>query len=407
MLPCPIGSLICGYLTDRIGRKGALQVAFVPTVISMFLLCYAKSMPVVYCARMLSGISFGTGGPIFAYIAETSPTKWRPFFFMLFNFYVGLGMTMAAALGIFFHWTTISFIYGVLSIIGFLMPFAIPETPAYLRFRGLEEEAKVSEEWFGFKLPAKEPIVTPNENSQHEIIPDSFWKQLKLPIVWKPAVIVLLFFICQQGSGFYPVMFYSVDVLHDCMVTVDPTKAGMLLAGSRTFASVFNLVLQAVPKKTLTVASGTGMFLMLVGILTYLHIFTGVVDPPYSDIVLYAFMIFVFFSMFAILPLPWSICSEIFPISVKGTMTGILYSVGYELMFLGIKIYPTMVHSLGAKTVWTIYGSFCFSTILFGAFIMPETTGKTLDEIQENFDRHPKKKQNKTVSEEPKNDFYL
>ncbi|XP_050542466.1 facilitated trehalose transporter Tret1-like isoform X2 [Daktulosphaira vitifoliae] len=389
-LPCPIGSLIIGYLTDTIGRKNALQFSYIPLILSMTVLCFANSLTAIYAARILAGLSLGTGGPIYAYIAETSPTKWRPLFSSLFSFYVGLGMTLAAILGIFFHWQMIAGIFSILSVIGLIMPFAIPETSAYLKSRGLDKEAQLSEDWFGFKLPfphEEEPIIPVEEQKN---VNKPFWKRLTRSAVWKPLLVSLAFFVCQQGSGFYVVLFYSVDVLKDCRVPVDGMTANVFLSGARTAGSIFNLMLQSVPKKTLTILSGSGMCLMLSTILIYLHVFTDMVDPPYSGLLIYAFVLYVFFAMFAVLPLPWSICGEIFPMSVKGTMTGLLYSIGYELMFFSIKVYPSLVAMMGIEWVWTIFTGFCLATALFGAFILPETTGKSLEEILDNFKCQPK-----------------
>lgn len=314
-------------------------------------------------------------------------------------------MTLAAVLGVFFHWQTIAGIFGVLSAIGLVAPFAIPETPAYLRSRGLDREARLSEDWFGFKLP-----VPREEDEPPEVVPVAvvavaavaeaggvgrqnankpLWKQMSRSAVWKPTLVSLAFFVCQQGSGFYVVLFYSVDVLKDCRVPVDGMTANVFLSGARTAGSVFNLMLQSVPRKTLTVLSGSGMCLMFSAILVYLHVFADVADPPYSGLLIYAFVLYVFFAMFAVLPLPWSICGEIFPMSVKGTMTGLLYSIGYELMFVGIKVYPATVAMLGVEWVWTVFTGFCLATALFGAFVLPETTGKSLDEILDNFKRRP------------------
>ncbi|XP_050432883.1 facilitated trehalose transporter Tret1-like [Adelges cooleyi] len=399
ILPCPVGSLICGYLTDKIGRKHALQLAYIPLLVSTVILYNAETVTAVYVGRIFAGLSVGTGAPTYAYIAETSPTKWRPLFLSLLAFYVGLGMTLSAALGVFFHWQTVSGIFAVLSLVGFALPFAIPETPAYLRSRGWEQEARLSEQWFGFVLPSNREEQQSANDDRKDAVP--LWKQMTQPTVWKPTLVALLFFVCQQSCGFYVVVFYSVDVLKDCRVPIDGMTANVFLSAARTMGSVFNLLLQTMPKKTLTVISGLGMFTMLSAITVYLHVFEDTDDPPFAGLLIYAFLFYVFFAMFSVLPLPWSLCSEIFPMSVKGTMSGLLYSVGYELMFVAIKIYPAMVSALGIEWVWTIFNGFCITIVLFGAFVLPETTGKSLDQILEKFEHRPRLDTNRKQREIP------
>jgi len=73
-----------------------------------------------------------------------------------------------------------------------------------------------------------------------------------------------------------------------------------------------------------------------------------------------------------------------------GVMGGIVQVFGYEFMFLVIKVYPTLVSTFGPEYVWFVFTIFCFATALYGAFIMPETKGKTLNEILSSFDSREK-----------------
>ncbi|CAI6346754.1 unnamed protein product [Macrosiphum euphorbiae] len=81
------------------------------------------------------------------------------------------------------------------------------------------------------------------------------------------------------------------------------------------------------------------------------YLYACVSSPPATDLLIVPFLFYVFFATFAVLPLPWSACCVMFPMDVKDVL--VMYSCGYELMF--------------------------------GAFILPETTGKTLNEITDGF----------------------
>jgi len=71
-------------------------------------------------------------------------------------------------------------------------------------------------------------------------------------------------------------------------------------------------------------------------------------------------------------------------------MSGIVQVFGYELMFLVIKVYPAFVSTFGVECVWLVFTIFSFASALFGAFIMPETKGKSLNEILSSFDYREK-----------------
>ncbi|XP_050526675.1 probable metabolite transport protein CsbC isoform X2 [Daktulosphaira vitifoliae] len=91
---------------------------------------------------------------------------------------------------------------------------------------------------------------------------------------------------------------------------------------------------------------------------------------------------------------------SMFIASALGIINAAVQSVKYELLFVAIKIYPMMVSNVGIKTVWTFYTTVCLLAAFYGWIFMPETTGKTLNEITASFD--PKKK---TVKIEPFIDY--
>lgn len=71
-------------------------------------------------------------------------------------------------------------------------------------------------------------------------------------------------------------------------------------------------------------------------------------------------------------------------------MSGIVQVCGYESMFLVIKVYPTFISTFGVEFVWSVFTIFCFASALYGAFIMPETKGKSLNEILSSFNSREK-----------------
>lgn len=312
---------------------------------------------------------------------------------------------MTAALGVVYHWRTVSAVFAVLCTVGFVAPFFIPNTPMWLRSRGRDEEARRAENWFGFEVPYNNDSATvvefradgaPQELGTSRV--PSRWTVYTEPIVWKPAIIAFVFFFFQQATGFYTLLFYSVDVLRDFHVPINGMTATVYMSAARLTGTVVNLIFQSAPKRWLTVVSGLGMGFALSAIISYMYLTDTSLLSDGDDAVgvaallLWPFLLYVFFAMFSTLPLPWSICGEIFPMAVKGTMNGVLHSCGYELMFSAIKVYPWLVGTFGIRAVWTTCAGFCFATALFGVYLLPETTGKTLDEITDGFRAQKKAK---------------
>lgn len=77
-----------------------------------------------------------------------------------------------------------------------------------------------------------------------------------------------------------------------------------------------------------------------------------------------------------------------------GTLNGVVQTWGYVAMFMVIKVYPSIVSYYGVEIIWSIFAVSCLINTLFGVFIMPETKGKTLDDILSSFKKQKKNSTN-------------
>lgn len=78
-------------------------------------------------------------------------------------------------------------------------------------------------------------------------------------------------------------------------------------------------------------------------------------------------------------------------------MNGAVQTWGYFIMFLIIKLYPSMVLKFGIETVLSVFATICLINSLFGVYIMPETKGKSLDDILSYFATRKKKGLNENL----------
>jgi SP family facilitated glucose transporter-like MFS transporter 8 len=238
--------------------------------------------------------------------------------------FVGVGMMSEFIFAMFFHWQTVSMILFVISVIGCGSLFLLPETPMWLRKQGRIREAEAAKKWLCEDRTAAATVVAANTIAAADDVVDvtrTGWRLVTEPIVWKPMLLTFTFFVCQQGSGFYVLLFYSVDMLKDSHVQWDGFTVTVFLSVARVVGSLVFSMLHHVRRKTLTVVSGCGMALSLVVIVSYIHMYRDVTDPPYGILQIFAFIMYMFFALLAMLPLPWIICGEIFPMSIKGSYT--------------------------------------------------------------------------------------
>jgi len=275
----------------------------------------------------------GSGACSFLYLAEVCPAKYRQLYFSVVTIFVGVGMMTECILSMFLHWQSVSAVLFVMSSTGCLSLFILPETPKWLRAQGRVRDAEDAEKWFCIDPP---PVTTTtiavvtvtgnnnNYDNRNDDVDDAeksraCWAaQLTRPTMWKPTLIALVFFVLQQCSGFYVMLFYSMDVLRDCRVQWDGITVTTYLSVARVLGSLVYFALYHVRRRTLIVVSSTGMAASLFAIVAYLRLYRDVADPPYGVVPIVAFVTYVFFALLAILPMPWTIVGEIFPMAVKG-----------------------------------------------------------------------------------------
>ena len=89
-------------------------------------------------------------------------------------------------------------------------------------------------------------------------------------------------------------------------------------------------------------------------------------------------------------PVPWLVMSEIFPLRARGPASSFATLVNWTLAFVVTKTYDSMAHTLTIQGVYWFYAGFCFAAFIFVYLLMPETKGKTLEEIEAIFDKNKK-----------------
>ncbi|XP_025408098.1 facilitated trehalose transporter Tret1-like [Sipha flava] len=385
-LLCPIGLIGTGVLSDNIGRRKALQIAFIPICCSWIVLMYANSAFVIIIARLLMGVSTGIMPFVVLYLVEVCPREHRSLYMSLINLSVSIGMVTENVMSLFFGYHAIATILAVMSVAGCVSLFLLPETPMWLRSKNRAGEAEAADKWFGIEPPATVTAVdAENGCASSHGDKTSGWSVYTRPTVWKPTLIMLAFFVCLMGSGIYVLLMYSTDVLRGSPLSLDP-KITVYMSTARLVGGVVFSLLFEVKRRTLMVYSSMGMAVSVAVFIGYMKWYAGSDDPPCADVVIVAFVCYVFFSLLGVIPLAWMISGELFPMEVKGKMCAVVNIFGYLVVFITCKIYPAMSSTFGVLNIWSIFGGFCIITALFGQFVMPETKGKSLDDIIKSFE---------------------
>ena len=223
----------------------------------------------LYAGRFISGIGTGMANGLYLYVSEAAAPHQRAWLASSGPVLVSFGVLMIYTLGALTTWQRTAAISIGPAILSLALTRMLPETPAWLATRGRIEEAKESLFWL--RGPG---ITTENEyrelcttNVKREQKKSNLLEALHSPSVWKPFIILFLFFGLQQISGIYVILFYAVTVLEDIGVMIDGYAGSVGLALVRLAASLVGVALAGhFGRKTLACASGFGMAFSAAGV---------------------------------------------------------------------------------------------------------------------------------------------
>ncbi|XP_059459411.1 sugar transporter ERD6-like 4 isoform X2 [Corylus avellana] len=362
-----VGAISSGHIADYFGRKGSLVVAGIPNIIGWLAISFASDTTFLYMGRLLEG--FGVG--IISYTLS-----------------VTIGVLFAYLLGMFVSWR-------VLAIIG-ILPCAvlipgllfIPESPRWLakmeRTEDFESSLQVLR-GFGtdISIEANEIKTSVALASKKSTITFS---DLRRKRYWFPLTIGIGLLILRQFTGINGVLFYSSNIFESAGVS-SSNLATFILGVIQVIATgVSTWLADRAGRRLLLIISSSGMTLslILVAVAFYLE---GVVSEDSSIYTMFGILsvvglvlLVITFSM-GIGSLPWVIMSEILPANIK-VLAGSIATMANWLTTWVVTLTANLLLSWSSGGTFTIYATVSAFTLVFVALWVPETKGKTLEEMQ-------------------------
>ncbi|KAL1501268.1 hypothetical protein ABEB36_006623 [Hypothenemus hampei] len=405
VIVAPIGGISAGFIMDSIGRLNTIKLALFPSIIGWTLIALAWNVPMLIVGRVLTGIATTWGSsPATVYITEIARADVRGSLISLAPAFASLGMMLTFLKGWFFSWRIVAWtclVYCVAPII--LIQFFIPESPPWLVSKDRIDEASKGLKWLHRNQPHPEQRKETMDELQLSLLKKE--RQIKLeaanrngngagakfreflkPSGYKPMIILFGLFFFQQFSGIYITLFYSVSFLEETHSSINPYLASILICTVRFIMSCINTyMLKNFHRRPLIMVSGLGMCLCMLfsGLFTQ-WIINNTFDQTWTPTAL--LILYVITSMIGLLPIPWTMTAELFPIEIRGVAHSIAYSANNFIMFASIQSYYTLSDLFGG--IVGVQWFFAVVSILAGVYVfifLPETHGKKLSEITDYF----------------------
>ena len=406
-----LGVAVAGILSDRFGRKLTMLVAAILFTASGIGCAISQSFTELVIYRIIGGIGIGVVSIVSPmYISEVAVARWRGTLVSLYQLAITIGFLAAYLVNFqilrsaetavydtpWLHWIMVDEMWrGMLgsnalpALLFFIVIFFIPESPRWLILRNRTERAHaVLEHIYRSSEAADGEIATIRD--AEKAAPKSEWRSLTSPGMRRALLIGVAIAMLGQFMGVNAVLYYGPTIFEDAGLSSGDSLFSQVLVGVvNMLTTVIALVIiDRVGRKQLVYWGVSGMILSLLCIGVY-FLFGGAWGLS-STFLLIFFLAYVFCCAISISAVIFVLLSEMYPTRVRGLAMSIAgFSLWIGTYLIG-QLTPWMLETLTPAGTFFLFAAMCFPYILIMWRAVPETTGRSLEEIERYWQKFDK-----------------
>lgn len=387
-----IGGLLGGVLMTKWGLKITMIFCNLPSMVGWLMIIIERHLVLVMIGRILTGVGVGIVSlTVPVYIAEVADKSRRGILGCCFQLLISIGIFLVYTVGMFLPWNLLalvimglSFMYGGLLLI-------VPESPRWLlknHRRILASQAlvwlHVNEEIAQEELSRMEVDLEENDSSSGS------FRDMRKPSAYKPTLIAVGLMFFQQMTGINGILFYSASIFANSGFKDNVALPTIIIASILVVVTVIScLLVDRLGRKILFYISGICMVLSMLSFGFFYYI-TEVTESGKADLNWWSLLsVCMFITAFSIgwSGLPWLVAAEIIPSEVKSIGLSLSTTTNWVFAFLVTKEIDHLRSLFSDYGLMWMFACFSALAVIFVRFTLPETKGKTLEEIKEHFQR--------------------
>jgi len=412
------GGFAAAFLGSKFGRRKSLLFLTIPDILGWILIAASQNLPMILAGRFLQGFaSAGYSPSIWVYVAEIAQPQYRGILSAITMPALATGTLLSYCLGSIIDWRFVAVIGAAIPFI--LIPglLLISNSPYWYLQQGEDKKALQAIEKFraadvnglsellaiadSLKTDELPPEVTSTSDNVRpktkiELVKKTLEKIFGKRKYRRPFLILNMLFLIMRFSGSYVISFYAVEIFrkadpnhendpHDSREYLSAIGVGVIkLIGSILFIPA----IQYCTRKFLLCLSSTvmGISLAVLGLAMYAHDESGLISIELPTwLPLACVTLYMAFDPLGLSSIPFVYMAEFYSGELRSLLSGVTIGLSNLELFIVVKTFPMLSAKYGDAATFWFYSGFCLIAVIFTLLFIPETKGKSLEDIENYF----------------------
>ncbi|KAG7167452.1 facilitated trehalose transporter Tret1-like isoform X2 [Homarus americanus] len=381
------GGLLGGPAINSVGRRATMMTSAVIFVCGWLMIAFTNNLGVLVCGRVVTGVSMGltsTAAP--PYIGELASPDIRGTLGGGFQVMLTTGILFTFVVGeVVSSWRWLAAWCVVPPTLYFILVFFAKESPTFLVAKGRHKEAAESLQYFRGQHYNIQPELDMMRKTQDEAKETkASLKDFGASNILKPLIISLALMVFQQFSGVPAVIFNMSTVFKESGSGLSEGVSAVVVGVVQVVATgSATLLMDRAGRRTLLLLSASLMTVSIVSLGIYFYVREAGATMGWLPLI--SLIVFITAFSLGFGPVPWVMMGEVFPGGVREVTACLAAAINWTSAFIITLIFLPIRNTLGDYGVYWLFGVVNLCALLFTFLVVPETKGKTLQEITAYF----------------------
>jgi len=389
-----VGSMLGGYVADKLGRRWTIAIGCIMFTLATFFTISMSSMPPILFGRFMLGVPVGMLSFVVPmYAAEVAPKELRGTLGSLMQLAIVTGILLATVVAVPIQtgasgWRIALGLCAVPGIILLVGIFGFPESPRWLcKFKSADAASAALR-----RLRGTDDVSTEVNEISSALEADEgnegSWKDLLAPGIKERVLVAVGLQILQQATGVNSIFYYAPTIFADIGVE-NPLAAGLVCGLANLGGTLLGIkMIDRKGRRTLLMAGAIGMSIGMITASLIKYTVDVKVYPQAGYIIILAICFFVVNFAFSWGPICWLYPSEIFPMGVRAKAVSLATLANWIMNVLVAERVPGLLTVLSAEGLFMVFGICGLGCFAFVYYFVPETKGKSLEEIDQMWSKN-------------------